>query len=383
MSLKPRDFHNPSIGYEDPHTMKLLTLRCARIPEDELINVISTRVTDGIEETFKIKTSSLMRSPLFYSFFKSEAYLHGCKLQLNFETHPAECFEIVHHYLDQGPDRYTKQSIRFHITFSYSMIYRFVILIKLYALAGDLGLSVLKNLAYECIEEAKGLVQATFCIYLANLIYGKKAGFDKRLKRWCFNQVSLHFRTLQKSEEWAEGIEELDPELGAKWRDLLETNESFEMAAQQGAAETAATAAAAAPPAVPGTSERRKAREQWKRSAENLKDLGGMASSHSPLLTSNRAHDVLGMGKRAKSRPTKTGESSATSTTTKSRPWPFSKGKDENKSMEQFEDRSEARTRTKSEVEVRTPTAADEAVPQLRPRKSRFFKMFGSSERQV
>lgn len=407
----------------------------ARISEDEMISVKATKVTDGVEKTLEIKTSSLMRSPLFYSFFKTEAYLHGCKMQLNFENDPAECFEILKNYLDEGPDRYTQQSIRIHIGFRYTMINRFVILIKLYALAGKLGLLVLKHLAYECMEEAERLVQDSFCLTLASLIYGKKAGFDKKLKGWCFKQISIHFRALLKSEEWADGVEWLDPELVAKWRDLVDTNESFESAVHNQAPpaflermvnnmpasrqgnlvssieerfknmtreevirdvmlektnRAAAAAAVTSPSAASNYRETRKTREKQKRSSESWEEFGSTESGRSRFYTNPKARDVLGIGKRGRNRPKKSGASDISTTPTPSRPrgWLFAKGREDYRSKEDLMEEPDDEPATRSEIEVRaaiTRTGGDvmpvpAQAPILRERKSRFFRMFGSPE---
>ena len=406
---------------------------------DELISVTSLRLSDGTEKTLTFKTSSLKRSPCLIPFFESDDYLYGCKMHLKFKDEPAECFEIVQQYLDLGPDRYTAQSIRLHMGLRYSANDGFVILVKLYSLAGKLHLPGLQKITYECIKQMEPQMQAGFCLTLTPLIYDKKARFDKRLQRWCFKQISTHYQVLCGFEEWAELLGKLDSGLAAQWRELVKANGSNKTAVwwsdlvnANGSIETAvggqdppaalerivshmptssqenlvsslearlkditASNAAASAAAPVGEAAMAGNMEKMRKMGEQNED--GWEDFESMRFVSSKVCDVLGIGSHgeANSQLSKDGKGSASA---KHKAWPFGKGKDKSKPAEgakveeeleaameagvELEAGSAAGTAIGTGVEAEAGASTSEAAPRLLKRKPRMFKS-GESQNEL
>lgn len=172
-----------------------------------------------------MKRSSLMRSPLFVEFFRSEDYLHGCKMQLTFVNESPACFDILKYYLDEGPDRYNKTRLRVHVTLHYQMVDRFLILGRLHLLAKKLALGGLMNIAYETLVDGEQSITAADCRAIAILIYTPEAAFDKVLKDWCLKHVSNHFFALYEMDDWWTAVvHQLEPDLGRHWAKLVAAN---------------------------------------------------------------------------------------------------------------------------------------------------------------
>ena len=171
-----------------------------------------------------MRRSALLRSPTLIEFFRSEDYLHGCKMLLTFED-PAACIQIVKNYLDEGPDCYTKTRLKVHVTLRYKMIDRFVVLVKLYILAQKLALGGLMDIAYENIVEGEQSITPPICFAMTALAYEPEVGVDKSLKDWCLKLVGDHFFALYDMDEWWTEMEyQLDPELGRHWANLVTAN---------------------------------------------------------------------------------------------------------------------------------------------------------------
>lgn len=398
-----------------------------RIVGDELLSITSFRLSDGTEETLMVKTSSLMRSPRLIPFFQSDDYLYGCKMNLEFKSEPAECFEIVQQYLDQGPDRYTAQSIKLHMGPRFSANDGFVILAKLYSLADKLHLPGLKKTTYECIKKMEPQMKAEFCFTLTPLIYDKGAKFDKRLQHWCFKQISTHYQILDKFVGWTELLGVVDSGLAAKWRDLVKANGSIETAVWDQDSPAAlerivsniptssqenlvsslearlkditasnAAASAAAPTGTAGTAAMagrlEKMRKMWEQNEDSGEDFESMR------FVSSKVCDVLGIGTpgETNSQLSKDGKGSAGAilSSAKYKAWPFGKGKDKSKPAEgaKVEEEPEAAMEAGGEleagsvagtagtgVEAEAGASTNEAAPRLLKRKPRLFK---SSEGQ-
>lgn len=192
--------------------------------DDDTLTIKCQDPQDDVGRSFNMKRSSLLRSPSLNEFFRSEDYLHGCKMTLTFED-PAACFHILKTYLDEGPDCYTKTRLRIYITLHYKMMDRFVILGKLYLLAKRLALGGLMNIAYENIVEGEQSITPPICFAMAGLVYDPKAEFDKPLKDWCLKHVGGHFFALYDMDDWWTELEhQLEPELGHHWAKLIAAN---------------------------------------------------------------------------------------------------------------------------------------------------------------
>lgn len=193
--------------------------------DDDTVTVQCGDAHDGTNCGIIMKRSSMMRSPLFVKFFRSEDYLHGCKMLLTFGNESPACFQILKYYLDEGPDRYTKTRLRVHITLHYQIIDRFLILARLYLLAKKLALEGLMNMAYETIVDGERSITPASCFAMASLIFTPDAGFDKLLKDWCLKHVSNHFFALYEMDDWwTEVVHQLQPDLGRHWAKLVAAN---------------------------------------------------------------------------------------------------------------------------------------------------------------
>lgn len=204
-----------------------LTFCCRSLPavDDDIITIQCPEDHHGTSRCFTMKRSSMMRSPAFIEFFRSEHYLHGSKMLLTFADDPAACFQVLKYYLDEGPDCYTKTRLRVHVTLHYKIIERFVILGRLYLLAKKLSLRGLMNMAYDAIVDSERCMTAGSAFIMASLVYAREAGFDKPLKDWCLKHIGNHFFALYEMEAWwTELADQLEPDLGRHWAHLVEAN---------------------------------------------------------------------------------------------------------------------------------------------------------------
>jgi hypothetical protein len=204
-----------------------LTSCCGSLPvaDDDIITIKCPDDHHGTSRCFMMKRSSMMRSPAFIEFFRSEHYLHGSKMLLTFVDDPAACFQVLKYYLDEGPDCYTKTRLRVHVTLHYKMIERFVVLGRIYLLAKKLSLGGLMNMAYDAIVDSERCMTAGSSFIMASLVYAREAGFDKPLKDWCLKHIENHFFALYEMEAWwTELADQLEPDLGRHWAQLVEAN---------------------------------------------------------------------------------------------------------------------------------------------------------------
>ncbi len=207
--------------------------------DDDTIRVMCPDLPDGTGRSFRVKRSSLSRSPTLAEFFKSSHYLDGCNMQLTFMSDPAVCFQIVQTYLDEGPDMYTKTRLRVYVTMNYRIADRFVVLVRLHSLAKKLALPSLMDMTYEAIVEGERLVTPSFCITIASVVFSKNAGFDKLLKDWCLKHIGYHFLALKNIREWCDALKVLEYELKEQWSKLLEANTAVLAAIEEQASEKA------------------------------------------------------------------------------------------------------------------------------------------------
>ena len=206
--------------------------------DDDIIEVVCPDLSNGTGRLFQVKRSTLSRSPTFAEFFKSSHYLEGSNTRITFMIDPAACFHVVHCYLIEGPDKYSKIRLRVHISMSYRIANRFVVLVRLHLLATKLDLPGLADMAYESIIETDRFVDPLCCITVAKFIFAKNAGYDQLLKDWCYKQIGYHFAVLRRILEWIDAMASLDQELSDHWTKLVETDSAIAMALDEEASET-------------------------------------------------------------------------------------------------------------------------------------------------
>lgn len=204
--------------------------------EDETISIQCPDQPRSTQHMFYMSKSAMMRSPVLANFFSSEDYLYGCKMLLTLIVDPAVCFQVVKHYLEEGPDVYNIDRLRVYVTISYTVVERFCILARLYWLAKKLSLVGLMGMAYQSMLASERLMGPQSCIAVAKLIYAGNGGYDRLLKDWCLKHIGHHFTKLREMAEWPDVLHFLSPELGTQW-DKLERVNRCVLATLKGAAD--------------------------------------------------------------------------------------------------------------------------------------------------
>lgn len=191
---------------------------------DEIVRIKCPDAPDGTGRVIEVNRSSLLRSPALAKLIQSTHYLEGCKMIFTFLNDPAVCFEIVKHYLNEGPDCYTRTRLRVYLLVRFKVVDRFLIHGRLYLLANKLALPGLMVIAYECLEEAERLMSPAHCVTMTSLVFGVNSGFDKLIKDWCMKHVGIHFAVLHITKEWNELVPYLDSDFRATWARLVHAN---------------------------------------------------------------------------------------------------------------------------------------------------------------
>ena len=189
--------------------------------------------SNGTGRSFKIRRSSLSRSPTFIDFFKSSHYLAGCEMQITFMSDPAACFQIVQSYLDEGPDVYTNTKLRVFVTVHYRITDRFVVLVRLHSLAKKLALPGLMYMAYDVILQIERMVIPSSCITIASIVFSKSAEFDRMLKDWIWKHIGYHFLALKNIKEWDNILKSHESELNGLWSKTVEAHSAVVAAIQE------------------------------------------------------------------------------------------------------------------------------------------------------
>ena len=192
--------------------------------EDVIITIKCAKKLEGKERIFELPKSALVRAPSFAKFFLSEQCRVHCPLELTFPNEPAVCFEIITNYLKEGPDMYTKLRLRVFTTIHFKADEKFGILIRTYKLAKKMGLQILQSMAYEELEYADHLMTPSTTVNVTSLIYGKMAGHDKILKKWCMKQMSRHCYDLNDHPGWQGLLNDLGGEVAQNWQQLFRSN---------------------------------------------------------------------------------------------------------------------------------------------------------------
>ncbi|KAL9610639.1 MAG: hypothetical protein Q9167_004681 [Letrouitia subvulpina] len=190
---------------------------------DDIISVSCPDTANG-PRWFHVKRSILQRSPTLANFFKSDHYVPGCNMVIEFLVDPAVCFEIVEKYLEQGVDVFKPVSLLVSLTMRYKIVDRCLVLSRLHLLAGKLTLPGLAKMAFEVLVSVEKLVDASVTLTISSLIFGKKWCFDDQLKDWCFKHVSTHLLELKQMPEWRECLRKTDHELSKRWGVLTDKN---------------------------------------------------------------------------------------------------------------------------------------------------------------
>ena len=145
-------------------------------------------------------------------------------MQLTFIADPAVCFQIVLHYLEEGPDRFGQTRLSGFVRTHFKLRDRFVLLVRLYLLASKMELPVLFHMSFAVMQEFERDMTAGYCITVASLIFARNAGFDKRMKEWCMKHIRNYLFDLSQIREWAQLVPDLDPGLQHQWAKLVEQN---------------------------------------------------------------------------------------------------------------------------------------------------------------
>lgn len=191
---------------------------------DETITVKCPDAPDGTGLIFEVKKSTLIRSPAFARFCESEDYRPGCHMQLTFINDPAVCFQVVVHYLEEGPDRFGQIRLSVFVHTHFKIRDRFILLVRLYHLALKMELPVLSDMSFAVIREIERDMSAGYCITMASLIFARNARFDKRMKEWCTKHIRNYVFHLSQIKEWIQVVPDLDQHLQQQWAKLVEQN---------------------------------------------------------------------------------------------------------------------------------------------------------------
>ena len=189
------------------------------IPEetDEFINIDCPDMPMNVSRTFSVQRSALMRSPVLADFLTSPEYLPGCKMNLHFMNDPGVCFEVVQGYLEYGPDCYSIRRLKIYVTRLTKDADRFLVLIRLHKFSMKLGLTSLKNMAFEVIHDLEWEMSAECCPKIAQLVFSHQSPYDNTIKLWTLKHVGHFHKKLSRSNSWAALVPILDPELGQQW----------------------------------------------------------------------------------------------------------------------------------------------------------------------
>jgi len=192
--------------------------------EDETITLKCPDASDGTGQVFKVKKSTLIRSPAFARYFQTEDFLSGCHMSMTFMTDPAICFKIAIYYLEEGPDRYTDTRLSLFLETHFKPVDRFIVLVRLYFLAMRMELPGLFNMCYAIIEDYEYEMTAGFCIVMASLIFARDVTYDKRMKEWSMRYIRNYALHLTQIREWMNLVPQLDAELQHHWAKLVKNN---------------------------------------------------------------------------------------------------------------------------------------------------------------
>ncbi|KAL8726887.1 MAG: hypothetical protein Q9181_005895 [Wetmoreana brouardii] len=184
---------------------------------------------DGAGRIFYFKRSVLRRSPTLAKFFESAYYLQGCNMHLTFVVDPAVCIDIVYKYLEDGPDIFRQTVLRVQLTMRYKLIDRSIILVRLYALAQKLDLPSLTEMTFGVLCSGDLQLTAANCLTLSSLVFAHTAGFDKKLKDWCFDHVKQRHTELEGTALWNETLWKTEMELSQRWTQLMDEMEEMNL----------------------------------------------------------------------------------------------------------------------------------------------------------
>ena len=196
-------------------------------PDEEL----TIRCHDGAKtRDFIITRSNLARSPVFQKFFQSDHFAPHCDLLIAFRLDPAAVFDIVKHYLEQGPELFDTTILNVYVHTRYRTMDQIILLVRLCRMAHNMGLWCLHNMAYNLLVNSNRLIDASILPILAKLIFATGANYHQSVRAWCLSHARHHFLQLKDSKDWARSLLLTGGSLRAEWQ-IMTAQHAEEVAA--------------------------------------------------------------------------------------------------------------------------------------------------------